>query len=178
MCTNGRDSLQSMARLSFILCHYLFSLDLQPTTQLRRRYQWPHGLRRRFAAARLLRLWIRISPWAWMSVCCECCVLPGRGLCDELITRPEESYFLWCVVVCDLDPSWMRSPWPTGGGGGCRANNKQTKHSQGNAQTSTRNKSTSIDAFSHFFTRYTLLGAFAKLRKAAISFVMSVRPSA
>jgi hypothetical protein len=27
-----------------------------------------------------------------MDVCCECCVLSGRGLCDELITRPEESY--------------------------------------------------------------------------------------
>jgi len=24
------------------------------------------------------------------------------GLCDELITRPEESYRLCCVVVCDL----------------------------------------------------------------------------
>jgi len=29
-------------------------------------------------------------------------VLSGRGLCDELITRPEESYRLCCVVVCDL----------------------------------------------------------------------------
>jgi hypothetical protein len=29
-------------------------------------------------------------------------VLSGRGLCDELITRLEESYRLWCVVVCDL----------------------------------------------------------------------------
>ena len=38
-----------------------------------------------------------------MSVCCECCVLSGRGLCDELITRPEESYRLWCVFVCDLE---------------------------------------------------------------------------
>jgi len=38
-----------------------------------------------------------------MSVCCEWCVLSGRGLCDELITRPEESYRLWCVVVCDLE---------------------------------------------------------------------------
>ena len=37
-----------------------------------------------------------------MFVCCECCVLSGRGLCDALITRPEESYRLWCVVVCDL----------------------------------------------------------------------------
>jgi hypothetical protein len=27
--------------------------------------------------------------------------LSGRGLGDELITRPEESYRLWCVVVCD-----------------------------------------------------------------------------
>jgi len=38
-----------------------------------------------------------------MSVCCECCVLSGRGICDELIIRPEESYRLWCVVVCDLE---------------------------------------------------------------------------
>jgi len=41
--------------------------------------------------------------------------LSGRGLCDGLITRPEESYWLWCVVVCDLEISWMRRPWPTGG---------------------------------------------------------------
>jgi len=40
---------------------------------------------------------------AWMFVCCECCVLSGRGLCDELITRPEGSYRLCCVVVCDLE---------------------------------------------------------------------------
>jgi hypothetical protein len=32
-------------------------------------------------------------------------VLSGRGLCDELITRPEESYRLWCVAVCDLETS-------------------------------------------------------------------------
>jgi hypothetical protein len=30
-------------------------------------------------------------------------VFSVRGLCDELITRPEESYRLWCVVVCDLE---------------------------------------------------------------------------
>jgi hypothetical protein len=29
----------------------------------------------------------------------ECCVLSGRCLCEELITRPEESYRLWCVWV-------------------------------------------------------------------------------
>jgi hypothetical protein len=41
-------------------------------------------------------------------------VLSGRVLCDGLITRPEESYRLWCVVVCDLETSWMRRPLPTG----------------------------------------------------------------
>ena len=46
-----------------------------------------------------------------MSVCCECCVLSGIGLCDELITRPEKSYRLRCVVVCDLETSRMRRPW-------------------------------------------------------------------
>jgi hypothetical protein len=33
------------------------------------------------------------------------CVLSGRGLCDELITRPENSYRLWRVVVCDKETS-------------------------------------------------------------------------
>jgi len=33
----------------------------------------------------------------------ECCVLSGRGFCDELITRPEESYQLQRVVLCDLE---------------------------------------------------------------------------
>jgi hypothetical protein len=47
-----------------------------------------------------------------MFVCCECCVLSGRGLCDELITRPEESYRLWCVILCDLETSRMRRSWP------------------------------------------------------------------
>jgi hypothetical protein len=50
------------------------------------------------------------------------CVLSGRGLCDELITRPEESYRLWYVVVCDLETSWIRRPWLTGG---CRGKNQQ-----------------------------------------------------
>ena len=73
--------------------------------------QWPRGLRHRSAAARLLRSWVWIPMGAWMFVCCECCVLWGRGLCDELITRPEESYWLW-GVVCDLETSRMRRPWP------------------------------------------------------------------
>jgi len=37
--------------------------------------------------------------------------LSGRGLCDELITRPEESYRLCFVVVCDLETSRMGAPY-------------------------------------------------------------------
>jgi len=76
----------------------------------RSRSQWPPGLRRRSAADRLLGLWVPIPPRAWTFVCCEFCVLSGRGLCDELITRPEESYQMCCVVVCDLETSWIRGP--------------------------------------------------------------------
>ena len=47
-----------------------------------------------------------------MFVSCECYVLSGRGLCNGLITRPEESYRVWCVVVCDQETSRMRRPWP------------------------------------------------------------------
>jgi len=35
---------------------------------------------------------------AWKSVCYECCVLSGRGLCFGLHTCPEESYLV-CVCV-------------------------------------------------------------------------------
>ena len=38
-------------------------------------------------------------------------MLSGRGLCDELITRPEESYRLCCVAVCDLETSRIGAPY-------------------------------------------------------------------
>jgi hypothetical protein len=38
-------------------------------------------------------------------------VFSGSGLCDELITRPEESYRLCCVVVCDLETSRIGAPY-------------------------------------------------------------------
>jgi hypothetical protein len=37
-----------------------------------------------------------------MSVSCECCVLSGRGLCDGLVTRPEESRV---CLKCDREAS-------------------------------------------------------------------------
>jgi hypothetical protein len=42
-------------------------------------------------------------------------VLSGRRLCDGLVTRPEESYRLWCVSGCDREVSIMRRPWPIRG---------------------------------------------------------------
>jgi hypothetical protein len=38
-------------------------------------------------------------------------VLSGRGPCDELITRPEKSYRMCCVVVCDLETSRIGAPY-------------------------------------------------------------------
>jgi hypothetical protein len=67
------------------------------------------------SAVRLLRLWVRIPPGAWMFVCCECCGLSGRGLCDGFIPRPEESYRLWRVVVCDQETSKTRRLNPANG---------------------------------------------------------------
>ena len=70
-----------------------------------------------------------------MGVCCECCVLSGRGLCDGLITRPTDC---GAFVVCDqetskneeakaryravkIQPQWVVTPgkqtaWPVGDG--------------------------------------------------------------
>ena len=81
-------------------------------------------------AAHLLRSWVRIPPRAWIFVCCERRVLSGRGLCDELISRPEESYRLWCVVVCDLETSRMRRPWPALGRSATKKKRKYLKMSQ------------------------------------------------
>jgi hypothetical protein len=49
------------------------------------RYHWPRGLRCGSMAVRLVGLWVRIPPEAWMSVCLW--VLLGTGLCVGLMTR-------------------------------------------------------------------------------------------
>jgi hypothetical protein len=65
------------------------------------RFRWPRGL-----------LPLAYSDHGFEShrvinVCLLCVfVLLGRSLCDELITRSEESYRLWRVVVCDHETSW------------------------------------------------------------------------
>ena len=61
------------------------------------RSQWPHGVRRGSVAARLLGLRGFESLWKHGYLSLKSCVLSGGGLCDGLITRPEESYRVWCV---------------------------------------------------------------------------------
>jgi len=57
-------------------------------------------------------------------------VLSGRGLCDELITRPEESYRLWCVVVWsrNLENEEALADWELS-----RAQKKQSLYRPGQA---------------------------------------------
>ena len=43
-------------------------------------------------------------------------MLPCRGLCVELITRPEECYRLWCVVESSRNLVNEEAPDPLGGG--------------------------------------------------------------
>ena len=52
------------------------------------------------------------NPTGSIDVCCKCCLLSGRGLCDGLVTRPDESYRLWRVVVCDQETSYARRLQP------------------------------------------------------------------
>jgi hypothetical protein len=59
----------------------------------RRRTQWPRGIRRGSAAARLLVLWGH----GYLSVVSV--VLAVRGLYVGLIPRPGESYRVWCAGV-------------------------------------------------------------------------------
>jgi len=90
------------------------------------RFQWSCGLRRGSAAVLLVGLWVRMPPETLMSVASECCVSLGRGLCQGPITRPEESYRVWCV--------WMNviMGLHTGGLGpiGLSSHEKKKKESQ------------------------------------------------
>ena len=63
-----------------------------PLKNQSRRSQWPSGLWRESAAARLLGMRVRISPEGWMSVSCKRRLLSDISLCDEPTVRPEESY--------------------------------------------------------------------------------------
>ena len=69
-----------------------------------------HDLSRGAACCRSPAKIVGSNPTGGMAICLLC-VLSGRGLCDELITRPEESYRLCCVVVCDVETSRIGAPY-------------------------------------------------------------------
>jgi hypothetical protein len=77
------------------------------------RSQWPRGLKRGSAAARLPGLRSRIPPGAWITACCESSVrcqvevsATGRSLVQRSPTECGVSQF-------DLKTSTMRRPRPT-----------------------------------------------------------------
>jgi len=71
---------------------------------LRFQYIWtagPSGRAVQGVGLRLLACWdcgFEFRRWHGCRVSCECCVLSGRGLCDELSFRPEETYRLRRIV--------------------------------------------------------------------------------
>jgi hypothetical protein len=77
------------------------------------RSQRSSRLRRGSAVVHLLGLRVRIPTRAWMSARYECCVLSGRGLCEDPITRQEKSYRLPCVNLFHLETSKWGGPGPS-----------------------------------------------------------------
>jgi len=65
------------------------------------RSQWPHGLRRRSAAARLLRLWVRI-PSEGLDICLlwvVCCKVQVSAMSWSLVQRgPTDGGASLCVI--------------------------------------------------------------------------------
>jgi len=93
----ARKILSSSSNIQYFECLIALErllINISESKSPESRSQGLRRLRRKSAVARLLRLWVRILPRAWSSVCCECCVLSGRGLCYELITGPEDSYLV------------------------------------------------------------------------------------
>jgi hypothetical protein len=67
--------------------------------KLTRNRSWkPFSLRHSSAAAWFLGSRVRIPLRAWISFSCESWGLSGRGLCDGLITCPEECYQVFVCV--------------------------------------------------------------------------------
>jgi len=75
------------------------------------RYQWPRGLRRGSAVARLLGLWVRnpsghVCLSVAFGVCCQVQVCASGW--SQVHRSPTECG----VSECDRESSKMRRPWP------------------------------------------------------------------
>jgi hypothetical protein len=85
-------------------------------------------------------------------------VLSARGLCDELITRPEESNRLWRVVVCDKDTSKTWRLMPATGLWKIQTQRVETPGKQ------TRNNYYSLSSRTHYLVPWVCLRATRSLR--------------
>ena len=72
---------------------------------------WSQKLGRQAVGLRPLACWSYGFESRRRHGCCECCVLSGRGLCDGLITRPEESCRVWCVNVVPCNSTLLHLQW-------------------------------------------------------------------
>jgi hypothetical protein len=99
-----------------------------------------------------------------MCVCCECCVPSDRGLCDGLITHPEESYRLWRVVVCDQETSKTRRLMPATGLWKCNHNGVVTPGKQTNQPHSltTQQTTTWKNTLISFLHSYVLIRFYSR----------------
>jgi hypothetical protein len=98
--------------------------------------QCPHGLRRRrkpldCCDCGFESRWVHGCSYVVFVVCCV-----GSGICDELITRSEESYLVCvcvcvcvcaraCLIVCDLGTSTIR--WSKPDLGSCEQRRKSVR---------------------------------------------------
>ena len=110
----GHTSLPYLLRQSYSPCR------LWRVNRFESWSQWPRGLRS--AAARLLRSWVRIPPGAWVFVVSVmCCQVEISATSWSLVQRSPTDCD--AVVVCDLETSKMRRPWPALG----RSENRKKK---------------------------------------------------
>jgi hypothetical protein len=85
--TGFSNTLYSGSQIPMCACSLQYFVDNTVTYRLL-------GLKRGLAAARLLGLWVRIPPVAWMSVSCECWSLVQRsptecGVSKSVIVKPR-----------------------------------------------------------------------------------------
>ena len=85
---------------SFLFCLAPFNLRIFFQYTNLCRSQWPRGLRRRSSAARLLRLWVRFPPGAWMFVVrVVCCQVEVSATDWSLVQRsPTDCGASLCVI--------------------------------------------------------------------------------
>ena len=102
---------QEMESLRSLVSAHIFMWTTCSCCQSRR----PCGLRRRSAAARLLGLWVRIPPGAWMSVVSVvCCQVEVSATGWSLVQRSPTDCGASCVTYLVETPR-MRMLWLTGG---------------------------------------------------------------